>query len=335
MNKLRYHVFILGSTLVCSLVVAALLMFYLDKDSEKNVLQTARIHKAGSNLAHDTFQVDRVATQESGSFRISYQQGIVTIIANQAAKINILQELARVAGFQISISDRYLGRVTLQVENRPIEMVILDLLSTHDITIGYAFDHLLKKHVVSNVFFGIDQVTQQSSELALVDIKDEKNLASKSDSDNATYDKQLPGVLDSDIDEHLNQVVDLEYLMSSVDLDDKKTAIPLLAPQGESLNILIETLENNPDADIREAVVRRLSTGKNFGATKALLTALDDEDLNVVFRAMEGLIGIGDQSLISEIEIRLWDHPNSYVREKVSHMHASIEHRLGVGLDNE
>ncbi len=142
-------------------------------------------------------------------------------------------------------------------------------------------------------------------------------------------------VLAGNIADHVIELDDKSHRTESASADERREAVASLMPHGDGLDSLVDVLDSDPDPAVREAAVRRLAIGGTFGSTRALLDALDDADENVVFRAMEGLVGSGDRSVVREVETALWDHPNQHVRERARNIAQAFDPSSQMDLDRE
>jgi hypothetical protein len=95
---------------------------------------------------------------------------------------------------------------------------------------------------------------------------------------------------------------------------DREIAVATLPPYGEGLDLLIETLADDPSPEVRAAAAGKLIGTGTHAATSALLQALQDSDPIVVVSAIEVLQMMGDPSVLPEIEPLLM-HQSNDVRD--------------------
>ena len=104
----------------------------------------------------------------------------------------------------------------------------------------------------------------------------------------------------------------LRLLESSYPVD-RQTAVATLIPYGEQLDLLITTLANDTEPEVRAAAADRLRGAGKHAATSALLGALQDEDPRVVVTAIDVLQMTGDPSTLPALA-QLLMHPSDEVR---------------------
>jgi len=105
----------------------------------------------------------------------------------------------------------------------------------------------------------------------------------------------------------------LQELKSS-DPDERSTALFDIEPEGPGLQVLLEVLSDDPDAEVRGLAARQLGYAESPEATAGLVSALDDPAPGVVIEAIDALEMIGDSTVIGSLE-KLLQHPDAEVRE--------------------
>jgi hypothetical protein len=86
-----------------------------------------------------------------------------------------------------------------------------------------------------------------------------------------------------------------------------------LDADGVGLDLALELLDWDGNAEVRLAAVEKVSEGLGYSAVAGLVRALDDPDPRVVVAAIHGLENAGDDSVVPELE-PLLQHRDDRVR---------------------
>jgi len=115
---------------------------------------------------------------------------------------------------------------------------------------------------------------------------------------------------DEDLREALNE-------LRSSDPEVRADAVYDIEPEGVGLRYLLDTL-SDPDPEVRISVISQLEDAdEEPEAIAGLVTALGDENAEVVIEAIDAIEFVGDSSQIRDLQ-RYSDHPNEEVREAIA-----------------
>lgn len=235
----------------------------------------------------------------------------VTVLANRAPRMRVLEDLGREAGFEVAIGagERPTGSITLRAVEVPLEQALARLLQEVPYTLHY------------------DAVTQGEEaslvRVAFVATGDEGKVTERrnrsSDSRRRDRDRALasreekrevadPARLE---DQQREAIRDLEDERREVRID----AAESLYPDAAGIDALAEALKNDPEPAVRVAAAESLGYSvEDPAALSALLRALGDPDPGVLLAALDGIEFVGDHTVIPEIQFLL-EHPNAEVRQ--------------------
>ena len=198
-----------------------------------------------------------------GKSAMKLSSGKLTIRANQVYELDLLNELAALASFQLLTGDVDWKTVTVDIEAQPLHAALGELLQHYPYEIVYAPDADTQQEVLSEVVVG---------ELTATEIT-----ASK---DTAAANKALL----KDIEELSEDGQQQAYLqqLQNPDTEIRATAAKKVKPVGDAFYTLTDMLVKDPSPEVRIATTWALEMSDDPLAIEALVKCLQDKDTAVV-----------------------------------------------------
>jgi hypothetical protein len=219
----------------------------------------------------------------AGKSAIEFSSGIVSIRANQVVELELLNELAARANFQLLSADVDWKTVSVDMPAQPLHAALGELLQHYAYQIVYTPDKDTQREVLSEVFIG------GLSAAAITDSKDTE-----------AANKALP----SEINEPSEDGQQRAYIQQ---LQNPQAAIRAAAteavePVGDALYLLTDMLEKDPSPEVRIATSEALEDSDDPLAVAALVKCLQDGDPAVIMACIEALDYLGDETTVQHLE---------------------------------
>jgi hypothetical protein len=219
----------------------------------------------------------------AGKSAIEFSSGIVSIRANQVVELELLDELATLANFQLLSGDIDWKTVSVDMPAQPLHAALGELLQHYAYQIVYTPDKDTQREVLSEVFIG------GLSAAAITDSKDTE-----------AANKALP----SEINEPSEDGQQRAYIQQ---LQNPQAAIRAAAteevePVGDALYLLTDMLLKDPSPEVRIATSEALEDSDDPLAVAALVKCLQDEDPAVIVACIQALDFLGDETTVQHLE---------------------------------
>ena len=219
----------------------------------------------------------------AGKHVIDLSAGMVSIRANQVYELELLNELAARANFQLLSGDVDWKTVSVNMPAQPLHAALGELLQDYPYQIVYTPDKDTQQQVLSEVFIGGLSAAATSdskdispaSEAALKHIEEPPE-----DGEQQAYIRQLQ-----------NPQADL-----------RAAAVEEVEPVGDALYLLTDMLVKDPSPKVRIATSEALEDSEDPLAVAALVKCLQDEDPAVIVQCIESLDLLGDETTVAHLE---------------------------------
>ena len=230
----------------------------------------------------------------SGKHVIDLSSGKVSIRANQVYELDLLNELATLANFQLLSGDVDWKTVTVDIQAQPLHAALGELLQDYPYEIVYAPDEDTQQEVLSEVVVG----KLSATEIA----------ASK---DTAAANKALL----KDIEELSEDGQQQAYMqqLQNPQAEIRAAAAKEVKPVGDAFNLLTDMLLKDPSPEVRIATTWALEMTDDPLAVEALVKCLQDEDPAVVVGCIQSLDFLGDETTVQYL-IPMLTHSDENVR---------------------
>ena len=233
----------------------------------------------------------------AGKSAIELSSGTVSIRANQVYELDLLNELATLADFQLLSGDVDWKIVNVDIEEQPLHAALGELLQDYPYEIVYAPNEDTQQEVLSEVVVG---------KLSAAEIT-----ASK---DTTAANKALL----KDIEELSEDGQQLAYTqqLQNPDTEIRATAAKKVKPVGDAFNQLTDMLVKDPSPEVRIATTWALEMSDDPqvpAAIEALVKCLQDKDPAVVVGCIQSLDFLGDETTVQYL-IPMLTHSDEDVR---------------------
>ena len=233
----------------------------------------------------------------TGKSAIELSSGTVSIRANQVYELDLLNELATLADFQLLSGDVDWKIVNVDIEEQPLHAALGELLQDYPYEIVYAPNEDTQLEVLSEVVVG---------KLSAAEIT-----ASK---DTAAANKALL----KDIEALSKDGQQLAYTqqLQNPDTEIRATAAKKVKPVGDAFNQLTDMLVKDPSPEVRIATTWALEMSDDPqvpAAIEALVKCLQDKDPAVVVGCIQSLDFLGDETTVQYL-IPMLTHSDEDVR---------------------
>ena len=219
----------------------------------------------------------------SGEQIIELFSGMVSIRANQVVELDLLNELAARANFQLLSGDVDWKTVSVDMQAQPLHAALGELLQDYPYQIVYTPDKDTQQQVLSEVFIG---------GLSAAAISDNK--------DNESANKSTPSNIEepSEDGEQQTYIQQLQSPQAGV----RAAAVEEVEPVGDALYLLTDMLVKDPSPEVRIATSEALEDSDDPLAVAALVKCLQDEDPVVIVKCIESLDLLGDETTVQYLE---------------------------------
>jgi hypothetical protein len=233
----------------------------------------------------------------AGKSAITLASGNVSILANQVYELDLLNELATLANFQLLIGDIDWKIVTVDIQAQPLQTALGELLRDYPYEIVYAPDADTQQEVLSEVVIGklsaaeitASKDTNAANKALLKDIE-----ALSADGQQLAYTQQL----------------------QNPDTEIRAMAAKKVKPVGDAFNQLTDMLVKDPSPEVRIATTWALEMSDDPqvpAAIEALVKCLQDENPAVVVECINSLDFLGDETTVQYL-IPMLTHSDEDVR---------------------
>ena len=219
----------------------------------------------------------------TGEQIIELFSGMVSIRANQVVELDLLNELAARANFQLLSGDVDWKTVTVDMPAQPLHTALGQLLQNYSYQIVYTPDADTQQQVLSEVFIG------GLSAAATSDSKDTE-----------AANKSTPGNIEEPPEDGEQQTY-IQQLQSP-QAEVRAAAVEEVEPVGDALNLLTDMLVKDPSPEVRIATSEALEDSDDPLAVAALVKCLQDEDPVVIVQCIESLDLLGDETTVQHLE---------------------------------
>jgi hypothetical protein len=243
-----------------------------------------------------------------GKFAIKLSSGKVTILANQVYELDLLNELATLANFQLLSGDIDWKIVSVDMQAQPLHTALGELLQHYPYEIVYAPDEDTQQEVLSEVVVG---------ELSATEITASKETAAA----NKALLKEIEA-LSKD-----GQQLAYTQQLQNPDIEIRATAAKKVKPAGDTFNQLTDMLVNDPSPEVRIATTWSLEMSDDpqvQAAIEALVKCLQDKDPAVVVECIRSLDFLGDETTIQYL-IPMLTHADEDVRTEAADAIKSLQ----------
>ena len=219
----------------------------------------------------------------AGKHVIDLSAGMVSIRANQVYELELLNELAARANFQLLSGDVDWKTVSVDMPVQPLHTALGELLQQYPYQIVYTPDADTQQEVLSEVVIG---------GLPVTGITPGKN----ADATNKT----LPGEIDepSEDGEQRAYIQQLQNPQAEI----RAAAAEDVDPVGDAFYLLTDMLLKDPSPEVRIAASETLEESDDPLAVAALVKGLQDEDPAVILQCIESLDLLGDETTVQHLE---------------------------------
>jgi hypothetical protein len=232
----------------------------------------------------------------------------VTLLANAAPRLPVLQRLARALGFTLVAPDVFDEPITVNGVDVELRDLLPQLLPDRPYAVAYNYDAVERVHRVARLEIGLLGTV---SAPGLTASKRATNTVGPLE--DVAREKSAPRQRRPAPARELSWHKVLEQLDDS-DWEERSAAIDQIEPKGEGLAVLVERLANDPHAKVRGAAAEQLGGSDTLLAIDALIAALQDPDKQVVLEAIDALEFTDDETVVKEIA-PLQYHKDADIRE--------------------
>jgi hypothetical protein len=243
--------------------------------------------------------------------KVKYAAGRVDVRCEPMALDLVLRSLANEVGFELQLN-RVVSEVTgAKIQATPVERALELLLGDIPYRVDYRVPENGGKKVLARVAI-LGEPPSVASEPPGWQPEAQTSPGAKMPPATASVPAARPESPQPAMDEGDLDLELMEQLESS-DPAQRAEAASLLEPEGPFLDALSDLLENDPDPEVRRAVVGNLDGEESPEAIALLVGALDDPDRDVVLGAIEALEFSDDPNLVPHLA-PLRFHPDERVR---------------------
>ena len=241
----------------------------------------------------------------AGKSAIELSAGNVSIRANQVYALDLLNELATLADFQLLSGDIDWKTVTVDMPAQPLHAALGELLQDYPYEIVYAPDEDTQQEVLSEVVIG---------KLSAAEITESKQAA---DANKALLEEIEALSEDGQQQAYMQQ-------LQNPDTEIRATAAKKVKPVGDAFYQLTDMLVKDPSPEVRIATTWALEMSDDPLAVEALVKCLQDKDPAVVVECLRSLEFNGDETTV-EYLIPMLTHDDEDVRSAAADAIKSLQ----------
>jgi hypothetical protein len=249
-----------------------------------------------------------------GEAIVEASDGDVTVLSNQAPRIEVLRQLESATGFELSVgrlSQAESGPITVRAVGVPLGEALVQVLEGVSFQLHYAVDAELGGHLLSRVAVG---EAGRRGRLAPPDRKERRAARRAQRDDPAAEIARAERRAEAERRSAERSAQAFRQLDAS-DPRLRAEGAGQVSVDREGVARLAEILSADPAPAVRAAAAERLSDADSHAAVSQLLVALRDPNSEVVITAIDALEWVGDESTIPELSFLL-QHPDPVVRER-------------------
>jgi len=249
-----------------------------------------------------------------GQARVEIAERGVTVLANEAPRIDVLNELARIFGFKLVVgefSDGNAGNTSVYAVDSPVSDALIRVLSGLPFRLDFDADpeqggSVLREVTVGKVLgrrIARDQARGDTTKRAERRAARREQIANaRTDEERMQRSQERAEWASKELDNSDPNV--RAEAAGAVDVDNSK-----------EFERLANLLKEDPSPQVRAAAAERIGDSDAAAARSLLRDALNDPNAQVVKNAIEQLEFGGDASLIPDLE-PLLQHPDPEVRKQ-------------------
>jgi HEAT repeat protein len=254
---------------------------------------------------------------EPGSARVEFVDGRVSVLSNGAWRLAILEQLAEKAGFEFFTGDVERRALTLRIEDVPLGEALGTLLAGVPYSLEYDHDAETDSPTPVRLTVGrpVSVAAAQQPEPERSDDERQSESSRQASSQIEIMRQRLRAISPEKqqqlLDAHAARAEAMEpellELLEDPDPAVRADAVLDLPLNGEGEKAAerlqrLRALLEDPDSQVRLAVLERLGESSSPEAVDPLFMALSDPSRDVVLAAIEALEDIDDPSAIPHLE---------------------------------
>ena len=283
-----------------------LLSNIVDKVSDQDLLTHAQIETHQRKSILQTFANDK--------FRILLHGNKVTINAKNVARIALLEELANKMDFTLLVNSnrQQLEQIiSMTSDSQELYRVLDTLLEGINYFIEREYNSDISRHQIVSLHIGTR--SEEMLNMALQTTLITSSFPPGPSPEIEQGELPIPGNETTNVDELNNKLELFEYLT----LEDKLYTVNQLSPIGNQLQVLIESLLQETDPELRIAAAKRLEKAPGYAGMNALVKVLQDPDPEVAMQAIDSLSRMDDASLLPILRAERNSQPDEKLRLKL------------------
>jgi len=246
----------------------------------------------------------------------------VTLLANQAPRMRILDGLAGALHFSLIVRDPVPPGDPLTVEARelPLEEVLGRALEGLPFQIAYDVEPESGRHLVRAVVIG------SFRNAVARDAGPEGRPGARLGPRGERREREAPSAEELARRQEAEKQTEAEIArdLESSDAATRAEAVSSMRSESDNLPKLSDLMLHDPSPEVRAAAAERLGGVGSNEAVNALLRGLGDPDPHVVLSAIDALNFAGDQTVVPDLK-NLLQHPDPKVREAAKQAIESLE----------
>jgi len=263
---------------------------------------------------------------EAGSATFRFEEGRLSVVANDAPRLPLFERLAEAAEFALETDGGDWPLLTVRFDDLVLAQALPRLVGDLTYRAEWVADEGGGSHRLASLVVG-ERVAETRSPASEGAERHNPGVAPAAGAGAAVAEPlrdRRATVVGAAVTEALRdrwapEGPELEADELLARLDDPDPEIRLRAaieiePEGEALDRLADLLANDPDPRVRAATAANLESAESYGAVEALVVALDDPDPDFVLEVIDSLEFAGDASNAWHLE-PLLEHPDPRVRE--------------------
>ena len=258
----------------------------------------------------------------AGAYWIDTSERGVSLRAAGASLLEVLESLGRALGFEVAAGEQVAERrVSLDLEEEPIEVVLARLLDGMAYTLSYQGDAEAGRSVLHRLRVGAaDAARAQRRSRDRSGSGDDRALARAERRERRRAEdpseRKLAAARQREelLAERRAREPETLAALESSDPSVREAAVRDLDPEA-GYQRAADLLHNDPDPAVRAAALDRVFQSNAAGSLPELVRATHDPEPQVVIEALDRLEFDGDASILPELE-HLREHPDPGVRER-------------------
>jgi len=239
----------------------------------------------------------------TGKYAIDLSFDKVSIRANQANELDILNELATLANFQLLTGDIDWQVVTVDIQTETLQAALVELLKGYPYQIVYAPDKDNRQEILSEVVIGDLPDTEEKE---------------KTDAANKALLKDI-----EELSEDGQQMAYIQQLQNP-QAEIRVVAAKKVKPVGDAFPMLTDMLLKDPAPEVRIATTWALEMSEDPMAIESLVQCLQDENSTVVVECIKSLDFLGDETTVQYL-IPMLTHSDENVRSAAADAIKSLQ----------